>query len=258
MTGMDPASALAVFDAQLRRLDGEPAGLVYRSAGPAGNWIVHSDLAADNADQVIAEQQQFFAGVGGPVEWKHYGYDEPADLPDRLLAAGFEAEPTETLMVAEIDELLAGPVAGAALPDGVTLVPVHDAAGFAAIVDLKAAVWGAESRIAEDSLAAEYAADPTAIAVFRAVAGEETVCAAWIRFHQGTDFASLWGGSTLPAWRRRGIYRALVAHRARLAAERGFRYLQVDASDDSRPILEKLGFVPLTTTTPYVWTPPVR
>jgi hypothetical protein len=29
----------------------------------------------------------------------------------------------------------------------------------------------------------------------------------------------------------------------------------VDASDNSRPILERAGFVPVTTTTPYVHTP---
>jgi tetratricopeptide (TPR) repeat protein len=50
-------------------------------------------------------------------------------------------------------------------------------------------------------------------------------------------------------------YRATVAYRARLAAERGFRYLETDASDDSRPILERLGFAAVTTTTPYVWSP---
>ena len=56
--------------------------------------------------------------------------------------------------------------------------------------------------------------------------------------------------------RGRGIYRALVARRAAIAQERGIRYLQVDASDDSRPILERLGFTPLTTSTPYIWRPP--
>ena len=89
-----------------------------------------------------------------------------------------------------------------------------------------------------------------------AEAGRTVACAAWIRFEQDTEFATLWGGATLPQWRRRGIYRASVAHRARLAAERGFRYLQTDASDDSRPILERLGFTAVTTTTPYVWSPP--
>jgi hypothetical protein len=31
----------------------------------------------------------------------------------------------------------------------------------------------------------------------------------------------------------------------------------VDASDASRPILERLGFIAVTTTTPWVWSPPV-
>jgi hypothetical protein len=42
-------------------------------------------------------------------------------------------------------------------------------------------------------------------------------------------------GSTLGPWRRHGIYRALVAHRARLAVALDRRYLQVDASESSRP-----------------------
>ena len=66
----------------------------------------------------------------------------------------------------------------------------------------------------------------------------------------------LQNGTTAAEWRRRGIYRALVAHRATLAAARGFRYLATDASEDSRPILERLGFVPVTSVTPYERMPP--
>jgi GNAT superfamily N-acetyltransferase len=62
---------------------------------------------------------------------------------------------------------------------------------------------------------------------------------------------TLWGGGTLPGWRGRGVFRALVAHRAALASARGFRYLQVDASPASRPIFRRLGFVELATTTPF-------
>jgi hypothetical protein len=47
----------------------------------------------------------------------------------------------------------------------------------------------------------------------------------------------------------------LVAFRTRIAAERGYRYLQVDASNESRPILHRLGFVPLSSTTPYIYQP---
>ncbi len=244
---MDSAALLALFDEQLRCLDGVQVGAVVRESGPAGNWIIRADVTPETVDAVIAEQQAYFAGRG-QLEWKHYGYDTPADLPERLVRAGFVAEPTETVLVGEATSL-----ADAPMPDGVELVPIDDEAGFAAIVEVQEKVWGQGWRSLGRGLAAEHAKDPSAIALFRAVAGGESVSTAWIRFHQGTDFASLWGGSTVPEWRGRGIYRALVARRAALAVERGFRYLQVDASDDSRPILERLGFVPLTSTTPYVW-----
>lgn len=52
----------------------------------------------------------------------------------------------------------------------------------------------------------------------------------------------------------RGVYRALVTERARIAAARRVPYLQVDASDDTLPILRRLGFRAVTTVTPYVWT----
>jgi GNAT superfamily N-acetyltransferase len=107
-----------------------------------------------------------------------------------------------------------------------------------------------------DDLAEERAADPEGLHIFVAEAGDLTVCAGWVSFPSGTEFVTFWGGATLPAWRRRGIYRALVAHRAMLAAEGGRRYIEVDASDDRRPILERLGFVAVTTTTPYVRSPP--
>jgi hypothetical protein len=82
--------------------------------------------------------------------------------------------------------------------------------------------------------------------------GDLVVSAAWLTPFAGTRVAGLWGGSTLAAYRGRGIYRALVARRAQLAVADGFTLLQVDASDDSRPILERLGLSVVGGTTPYV------
>ena len=62
----------------------------------------------------------------------------------------------------------------------------------------------------------------------------------------GRSFASLWGGGTLPAYRGRGLYRGLVAHRAAESLRRGYRFLTIDARNTtSRPILERLGATPL-------------
>jgi len=72
----------------------------------------------------------------------------------------------------------------------------------------------------------------------------------------GSDFGTLWGGSVVPSWRRRGLYRALVTRRAQLALEAGFSLLEVDALPSSQPILERLGFALVTATVPYTWSPP--
>jgi hypothetical protein len=65
-------------------------------------------------------------------------------------------------------------------------------------------------------------------------------------------FGGLYGGFTLEAHRRRGLYHALIAERARDALRLGARYLRVDALPTSEPILERLGFVKLADTWPCV------
>lgn len=52
----------------------------------------------------------------------------------------------------------------------------------------------------------------------------------------------LTGGSVLPEFRGRGIYRALVAARWQAAVARGLPALVTVANHQSRPILERLGF----------------
>jgi GNAT superfamily N-acetyltransferase len=56
------------------------------------------------------------------------------------------------------------------------------------------------------------------------------------------SFAGLYGGETLPNYRGKGLYRAIVAARARDALNAGVRYLLVDAMPTSLPILLRLGF----------------
>jgi GNAT superfamily N-acetyltransferase len=158
----------------------------------------------------------------------------------------------ETVVIASV----AGLPLEASLPDGVTLRDVHERVDLERIAELQEAIWESDRGWLIDSLERERAIEPDDLTIVVAEAGDLIVCAGWVRFPRATEFATLWGGGTLPGWRGRGIYRALVAYRSKLAARRGLRYVEVDASDDSRPILERLGFVPVTTTTPYIWSPP--
>lgn len=256
---------LRAYDEQMRGIShSERAGLLIEEDGPllraAGQFrgfiTGPRDLGVDGPelDALIVRQRDFFAARREAVEWKTRGHDLPADLTQRLGAAGFVPEDQETIMIGRAADMAADPV----LPDGASLGRVFDEAGFRAIAAMETEVWGHDSGYLVGDLTQRVAAAPDDIAVF-AVYDDTTgqvVSAAWIAFYPQTEFAGLWGGSTLEAWRKRGIYRALIAARAQLAATRGVRYLQVDASDDSAPILRRLGFRAITATTPYVWTPP--
>jgi GNAT superfamily N-acetyltransferase len=252
---------LAAYDSQLRRLvpSVPPAGHQFHLDGPLlrvtgqqrGFVETLQDLGMEGAavDRLIREQRDYFAARGESMEWKTRSHDLPADLPARLMAAGFLPEDRETVLVGETAAIAANPV----LPQGVQLRQVHERQDLARIAAMKSEVWGADYSWVEEDLRSRLASDPENLTVFAAEAGEELVSAAWAEFNQGTDFAGLWGGSTLAAWRGQGIYKALVSARAQAAAARGVKYLQVDASVDSEPILRRLGFREITTTTPYVW-----
>lgn len=249
---MDVRAALTAFDEQLRRnpppesptatVEREPT--VVRVLDPEGwSGVLWSALTPATADAAIARELTRFRTADW--EWKHYSYDHPADLPARLTAAGFTPEPPETVLLAEISDLDTTP----RLPPGITLRRVTTQADLAAFTALHESVFGTRA----PRLATKLRETPDSLAVILAVDETGTpVAEARAEFPPGTDFAGLWGGATLPAYRGRGIFRALVAHRAALAAARGIRYLQVDALPTSRPILERLGFTPVAATTPYI------
>ncbi|MBF9067055.1 GNAT family N-acetyltransferase [Streptacidiphilus fuscans] len=262
---MDQRAVLARFDEQMRRnaRPDDPAarveriGAVVRQVGArADDWngVLWSGLDDATADAAIAAQVDYFTSLEREFEWKLYSHDTPADLSARLLAAGFVPDPAETLMVADVKAVKAVG-AHAELPDGIRLERVTDAAGVDLAADVHEQAFGTSADRLRLRLASQLRGRPETFSLVVAMAGDVPVCAARMELHPGTDFASLWGGGTVPAWRGRGVYRALVAHRARIAAELGYRYLQVDASDQSRPILERLGFVPLSSTVPHVFRP---
>jgi GNAT superfamily N-acetyltransferase len=84
--------------------------------------------------------------------------------------------------------------------------------------------------------------EPERTSAYVAYADGQPVCASRIDFPEHSPFASLWGGATLERYRKRGIYTAMLATRAREAAARGYRFLTIDASPMSGPIAMRHGF----------------
>jgi hypothetical protein len=164
---MDRHAVLAAFDEQLRRhpapdaLDGQVEydhGVV-RIVGAGDAWaaVIWCDLDHESADAVIAAQVRRFAQLHRPWEWKHYSYDQPPDLPDRLLAAGFTPEPAEALLVAEVADLpLEVPP-----PPGVEVRAVTDEHGVEALVSVHDQVFGEDHSAVGSALLAALARQPS-------------------------------------------------------------------------------------------------
>jgi predicted GNAT family acetyltransferase len=213
-------------------------------------FIIYSRLTAENADAVIREQIDYFTALGQDFEWKLYSHDTPADLQDRLAAHGFEIEEDEAIMVLDLKnlpEILRQPVS-----HDIRRITDPDLIASDVMV-VQSQVWNEDYSEFAKAMAKTLRETPDQISFYAAYVNDTPVSSAWIYFTSGSRFASLWGGSTLAQHRGRGLYTALLAVRAQDAIQRGREFLTVDASDMSRPILEKLGFVQIATSWPCKW-----
>ena len=260
---MDLDKLRAAFDEQVRRntttllpgvagfLDTGDVVCELAVPGQRRSCVSWSGLDPTSADAAIAGQVDYFRGRGEVFEWQLLGYDQPADLGERLVRAGFVPDEEEVLLFAET----AAVPQDVAPPDGIRLVEVTDAAGVEAAAETQEDLRpGSERRARHVRRMLAGLADDR-LAVVLALAGDEPVCSAVVAFGPGPDFAGLYTAATRTGWRGQGIYRSVVAYRVRLAAARGFRYLRVDTTTMSRPVLCRAGFEPVSATTTYVWTP---
>jgi hypothetical protein len=249
-----PDDLLARYDLEERReaivvgMRREVSGDVVRQVDLVGNSsvVLYSALSESNADEAIEEQKAYFAELGHEFEWKGYAHDQPFDLVERLRVHGFALEERETIVVLDVEhapQTFFEPTRNVRRIDD----PAELRALLPAVKD-----WPTDRF---EALARELAAAPEQLSVYVAEVDEKVAACGWVRFPVNTSFASLWGGTTVPAMRNRGLYLQLVAARVQEARARSFGYVTVDARSMSRPILERRGFRTLTWATPCTWTP---
>jgi hypothetical protein len=211
--------------------------------------IVYSQLNEANADDVIREQIAYFESIGQDFEWKLYDYDQPADLKERLEAHGFTIDEAEAIMVLDLNnapEVLLQPVEQ-------DVRRIHDLGRLLDIQAIEEEVWNEDASWVSDYLGEALRTYPDQMSIYVAYVYLQPASAAWIYFPKDSQFASLWGGSTVSHFRKMGLYTALLAVRAQEARDRSVKYLTVDASPMSRPILEKFGFELIAYTYPCQW-----
>ena len=262
------AALLAAYDEQLRgaaevqgAVSSDRSGPLWRCLFNRGGFVSYESLESlgtvEAIDSLIGETVEYFSSHPQveEFEWKTRGHDWPPDLDERLRAHGFEPDEVETVMVGEASHL----AVDVELPEGVSVRRVDQLPEREAIVteasEVAAKIFGGGPSGAEmlDRLDRMDGMEEFWVAEAETDDGRHVICSGRLARVAGTEFAGIWGGSTLPEWRGQGIYRALTAARARAALDEGVRYINSDCTVMSRPILERSGLVAVTTTTPYVW-----
>jgi hypothetical protein len=256
------ARLLAAYDEQLRTDAETPSAITVERLGPlrlatflgGRGFITYRDLDGADAEVirrlVPAALDRFRADPEiTRVEWKTRGHDVAPGLHEALVANGFDPDEPESIMIGE----LSGLVADVPLPAGVTLRSITSEDDVRALGAMQEEIF--ELPPTGDMAAAllRRLALDTGMELWVAEADGEIVSAGRLEPVPGSAFAGLWGGATRPAWRGRGIYRALTAARARSAIAMGKTLVHSDSTEGSRPILERAGLVKVSTTTPYEW-----
>ena len=263
---IDSVGLLEAYDSQLRTDAETPGAVSVTRQGPlrlvtfhgGRGFITYQDLGGADADSIgrmVPEALAHFSADPSisRVEWKTRGHDHAPGLHETLLAHGFTPDETESIMVGDARAL----AVDVPLPDGVTLRRVTEEADIRAMIAMQDGVFGNDhggDEMLQGTLRRLERGDELELWV--AEAHGMMVSAGRIDPVPGTDFAGIWGGSTRPEWRGRGIYRALTAERARSALRMGKKYINSDSTEFSRPILERSGLVKVSTTTPYNWVRP--
>lgn len=248
------ANILAMLDRE-RRCSGEPSacGRIVREHSPHGAEcrIIHSHCTVEEIDDDIRGEIARAALGGYTLEWKVYGHDVPSDLGERLLAAGFAADPPERVLVL--------PVTEEALvsfdTDAYEIRRLHDAAGLDDVAEIAREIGRTNVEEEKRRLASALRETPNELSIYVAYVDGEPVSSGRINLKQGSAVAELAGGRTKTTHRNRGLFTALVAARLREALARKRTHVFVDALPTSEPILRKKGFQFVTHTQPFIYDP---
>ena len=250
----------------LRLLDRERRGIAYDGMGCEArekvtrgwllggrqHWISWSGLSEVDADEIIEEEIEHYRRLGVGFEWKLFAHDKPDDLRRRLERHGFRIGDCEAVLVCDLGETHEWMKA----ESDVRVERIVRSEQVEDYRRVNRAVYGLGDDPMADELAEALRARSQQHRGYVAYADSgEPVSIGRLYTHPASVFGGLYGGATAPEFRGRGYYKALVAARARDAAEAGARYLSVDARPTSQPILEGIGFVRVTDTWPCEWSP---
>lgn len=210
-----------------------------------GSFISFFELNDENIDSAIEREISYFTERDLSFEWKVYDTDLPISIDKKLISHGFEKGESESFMALSLHDLAMMDV------DNDACVEVSDEQGIKDAISIQEQVWGGDFSGQLAQLINAKKSAPDDLTIYVIYENDLPVASGWIVYTRNSPFAGIWGGSTLKEYRSKGYYSALLHKRINDAIKRDIQYLIIDASDMSKPIVEKYGFQFIAKTTPY-------
>jgi GNAT superfamily N-acetyltransferase len=213
---------------------------------PGPNHVAWVRCRSDEVDDVIREARSAFAPHRVPVMWQIDPAAEPPDLAEHLERHGIHPDPHDSevaVMVLPIDAVVEAPrVPGLEFLDALADIATFRKMDEVASEAFQSARLGddPETIAMQDRRRGNFIGSGNRRFLLATVDGEPAGASNLALFPPAA--ATINGGSVRPKFRGRGIYRAMVAERLRIAREAGVDGLVVWGGNMSGPILAKLGF----------------
>lgn len=225
-------SALEWPDTRIVERDGWYQLITPSTRSAIANEVLISQIPDDDADAVIDRTCAEYASAGLPFKWFVGPETRPRDLGRRLEARGFRGVPVRGMAI--------DPTAWtAAAPPDVT-VELVTLATIDEYNDCFTAGWNVPMPEEQRSTIARAIANPRFDTFVARVDGVPVGTCGSV-YKERSVF--LVGGNVLAAYRRRGVYRAMLAMRLARAIAAGRSLAVTQAREESSaPILERLGF----------------
>ena len=251
-------SVLGLFDWEMRqelvipdmRKDLLPWGVRFVRPAPGMSFILYQQLEESEVDEAIETQMVYFQKINQSFTWIIYAHDKSEYLIKRLAAHGFEPDEPAAVMLLELNQAPASLLA----PVQADVRSITRREGLDEVIQVLEAVWGGSYAWVTQRLGSHLEI-PGYLNVYAAYVNNRPASVSWIYFPPGSQFASLWAGSTLPEHRNQGLYTALLARRVQEAIQSGRRFVFIETGPESQPIVAKRGFEQLTIEQDFEWKP---
>ena len=257
---MEKKNILVRFDKDLRlhmmypearrEINGEVVRFIRQA--PGMNFVAFTFANERQLHGAIHQELDYFAPMNQPFTWKVYDHDLLPNLKDELRAHDFveDDEPAD-VMVLDLNRAPAHLIEPVHTAGGADIRRITTVDGLQDVIHVLNSVYGNDNSWINQRLGMHLRI-PGYLSVYVAYVNDRPASAAWTYFPRG-HFATLFGGSTIAAYRKHGLYTSLLATRLQEICERGYPFAAVEAGAMSRPIVARHGFEHLTTVWDYRW-----